>query len=381
MKFSKANIESLKETITSEVYLWDKDLPGFGVRFYPSGKVTYIIRYRTKTYQSRKLTIARFEEMSIDKARGIARDMFYAIRLGKDPSTHGKGISFSQFVERYRSEYLIHRKPRTIKTYNELLDSYILPHLGKFAMEDIKKPDVISMHLKVSASGPKVRANRSVNLISSLFNLAKDWGVLPEDYPNPAARVKKHKEQARKRSLQKIELPKFWKAVQESEHWQIQALALLLLFTGARRGEILNSRKEWIDWDNRILKLPDSKTGQKEIMLSRPALEILSRISKPGETGFILPSPVKKDAAFSGVYKPWKKILEAAGISDFTFHDIRHTVGTFANSAGIPLPGIAKILTHRTLKMTERYVETFSEQDEENFEKTIALIESSAKEI
>ena len=55
---------------------------------------------------------------------------------------------------------------------------------------------------------------------------------------------------------------------------------MLLMFTGCRKGEILGLKWEHIDWQNKCLRLPDSKTGKKIVPLGTPALELLKDLPK-----------------------------------------------------------------------------------------------------
>src|ERR1700740_721460 len=54
----------------------------------------------------------------------------------------------------------------------------------------------------------------------------------------------------------------------------------LLIFTGARLGEVLGLRWDWIDFERGEARLPDSKTGAKTIHLPPPALEVLDGLPR-----------------------------------------------------------------------------------------------------
>jgi integrase len=51
----------------------------------------------------------------------------------------------------------------------------------------------------------------------------------------------------------------------------------------------------------------------------------------------------------------WTLALKAAGISNFRWHDLRHTAASYLAMSGVSLVEIAKILGHRTLAMVARY--------------------------
>ena len=128
---------------------------------------------------------------------------------------------------------------------------------------------------------------------------------------------------------------------------------MLLLLTGARRSEILELEWTMVDLEAGVLALPDSKTGRKDIYLSRPAVELLERVPRyegndlvfPGRVGTI----VKIDTA-------WARIRARAGLGDdVRIHDLRHSFASTAVAAGMSLPKIGKLLGHLTPATTARY--------------------------
>ncbi|MGD9724700.1 MAG: tyrosine-type recombinase/integrase [Pirellulales bacterium] len=54
--------------------------------------------------------------------------------------------------------------------------------------------------------------------------------------------------------------------------------------------------------------------------------------------------------------KAWKNIRTAAGLTNARLHDLRHTVGTHADQAGLNAFAVRDVLGHKTLAMTGRYV-------------------------
>jgi hypothetical protein len=70
-----------------EYTVWDVQVPGFGLRVFPSGRMSYVVFYRVR-YQKRlrKFTIGKVREFSLEQARGVARDFRREARMGKDPA-------------------------------------------------------------------------------------------------------------------------------------------------------------------------------------------------------------------------------------------------------------------------------------------------------
>ena len=122
-----------------------------------------------------------------------------------------------------------------------------------------------------------------------MMNLAERWGLRP-DASNPCRHVERYRERRRERFLSPAELARLGDALAEmesegSETPSVVAAIRLLVFTGARRGEIVGLRWEWVDPERRCLRLPDSKTGAKTIPLSAPALQVLAALPAPLRMG------------------------------------------------------------------------------------------------
>ena len=128
----------------------------------------------------------------------------------------------------------------------------------------------------------------------------------------------------------------------------------LLLFTGARLGEILTLRWEYVDLDRELINLPDSKTGRKLIYLNSLAMDVLTDLPRVEGNPFVIVGN-KAGAHLVNIRKPWYRSREAAGIDDVRIHDLRHSFASIAVSGGLTLPLIGKLLGHRKSATTERY--------------------------
>lgn len=86
-KLTRAAIDGLQPHATADVWLWDTEIPGFGVRVQPSGRKLYVVRYRTKDARraQRKMVLCRYNDAPPEKARGMAREVFQAVARGEDP--------------------------------------------------------------------------------------------------------------------------------------------------------------------------------------------------------------------------------------------------------------------------------------------------------
>ena len=128
----------------------------------------------------------------------------------------------------------------------------------------------------------------------------------------------------------------------------------LLIFTGARRGEILGLRWDDIDFVNSLIRLPASKTGPKAIYLSAPALEVLHSIERAHEQPFVIAGR-KPGAPLVNLTRPWKRLSASAGLSGVRIHDLRHSWASVGAGSGVSLPIIGALLGHTQAATTQRY--------------------------
>ena len=198
----------------------------------------------------------------------------------------------------------------------------------------------------------------------------------------PALGIERYKEDGRERYLFVDELERLGAAIREAETngipWkidprkkikhtpkQVQATKIgehaaaalrLLVFTGARVGEILNLKWEHVDLERGLLLLPDSRTGKKAVILNAPALAILANLSRVGSYVIAGESAGTEDEkAAHRSETPLAVVRRHAGLEGIRLHDLRHNFAAFGAGGGLGLPIIGKLLGHSQPQTTARY--------------------------
>lgn len=335
----------------ADVWLSDHQLPGLYVRVQPSGRKTFVIRYRNARGISRKFTVARCVDLTLAQARDKARSLFVRIREGFDPSEvkieARNAPTVDDAAKRYMDEYARpYKKRRSADNDDRLLKKHVLPVIGSKALRDVRRDDIVRIHASMRSTPSN--ANRTLTVASKVFALAIEWGWCEE---NPTRGLKRYKERKRGRILTTDEIRKL------NEHLdtidiEFARFIRLLLLTGCRISEIRDSLTEWIDFDAQLLKLPDSKTGERVIPLSRSALDLLEQVRH-------------RQRIYDGptVHYQWWKVRKAVGLTDVRLHDLRHTVGSIGYRSGLNLREVATLLGHRRLSTTERYIHGYHGDD------------------
>jgi integrase len=193
---------------------------------------------------------------------------------------------------------------------------------------------------------------------------------------NPVADISRKKEsRGRTRFLGDDERTALLAACEKSEWAPLHALVLAAIATGARRGELLSLK--WADVDlkaGRALVRETKNDEQRTLPLAGKALEALRDLKLKGSarSEFVFPNPSGHPGSFEYFDKYWYDALEAAGISGFRFHDLRHTTASMLAAQGCSLLEIADVLGHKTLAMVKRYSHLVVDHKAKVIEKMIA---------
>ena len=130
---------------------------------------------------------------------------------------------------------------------------------------------------------------------------------------NPVRGVKRYKDKKRERYLSAKELSALGKVLSDpklEEHPAAINALRLLLFTGCRKSEILGLKWKYIDFEHGYLRLPESKTNEKVVLLGPPAVELLSKIPRWEDNDYVFPGE-KKGMHFQNLQKAWERIRES----------------------------------------------------------------------
>ena len=369
---AKKNVDRLKP---GEI-CWDGNLPGFGARCLPSGRVAYILKYRISGH-SRWLTIGQHGPLTPEDARKKAISFLGDVGDGIDPAEvkarEREAITVASLCDIYLAEGCATKKTSTLQVDKGRINRHIIPLLGRKKVKNITRGDIerfmrdvadgkTAVDIKTGkqgrsiVTGGKGTASRTVGLLGGIFTFAVNRGFCQD---NPARGVKRFKDGRNDRYLSEKEYAKLGKALARAERdnvipsYAIAAIRLLAL-TGARRSEILSLRWEFVDIERGLLNLPDSKTGHKTIILNAQAVQILRNIPKIDGNPYVICGQ-KTGEHLVNLRKIWVKILGLAKLKDARLHDLRHSFASMGVSEGLGLPVIGGLLGHHSPNTTKRY--------------------------
>ncbi len=147
------------------------------------------------------------------------------------------------------------------------------------------------------------------------------------------------------------------RACQESTNPYLYIAFVLAISTGMRQGELMNLRWEDIDLFKGRITLQQTKNGDRRVVHLRGlALQLLQGFMASNKKDMGLLFPSKEDPRKPMDLRfPWEQALRKANVSNYKWHDNRHSCASYLLMSGASLSEIAKILGHKTLNMVKRY--------------------------
>lgn len=194
--------------------------------------------------------------------------------------------------------------------------------------------------------------NKELQLLSRIFSMAVDNELAAT---NPCRKVRKFRvEWQRDRYLQHEEEVRLMNAL-DARYPHVKSIVLVALNTGMRRGEILGMRWDEVDFVRNVFCVRRTKSGKSRFLPMNSIVRQLMlerRAQHPGAE-FVFGGP--NGRAILDIKHGFGSVLKRAGITDFRFHDLRHTAATRMAEAGVDIRTIAEFLGHATIQMTMRY--------------------------
>ena len=190
--------------------------------------------------------------------------------------------------------------------------------------------------------------NRRMACLKGMFNKAIAWDLADT---NPVKKVKFKKEtNQRIRYLEEAELTKLL----ENSSPRLQAIIKFAVNTGMRKGEIQKMKWQDVDIEKNMITIPETKNGYiRYVPINQTVRDVLISVPKHKDSPFVFGD--KRTGKPYNFRKAFQTALENSEITDFRFHDLRHTFASYLAMRGVDLNTIRELLGHRSIAMTLRY--------------------------
>jgi integrase len=337
-------------------FIFDALLSGYGLRRTPAGVVIHLAVARAAGRKVR-ITLGKWPALKTAEARSLAGMAIADVREGRDPLLERRarlraaavnGVTVSAYAEKWMEHVRLKRRAKTFRDYDHAIKRHVLPAFGHRTIAELRLEDVEALHAKLKAT-PRT-ANYTITILGTMLVHAVKAGLRPD---NPCREVVRYREAARERFLSPREFAAVIETIDKSVgdkgiSPRAGAGIKLLAYSGARRSEIRAAMWSHVDWNRRLVRLPDSKTGvPRTLFLNDSAIDVLR--SLPRDSGPIIGG----GEAFLNA--AWGVVRGRCGLRDVRLHDFRHSYASAALAAGVPLAQIGKLLGHRSTSATARY--------------------------
>jgi integrase len=361
------------------------------------------------------------------KSEAKAREAELKAKFKGGELTQVNKINFEKFtkmwVEQYAEKNL---KAKTLYRYKELLDSRIIPALGRINLDKLMPMDILVFENKLRENGARKDgkstgglSERTVlhhhRLISTILGAAVRWGYITH---NPAQKIDKPKNI--QKDIEFLTLEQINRLIDalKDEDIKYQALMILALETGARRGEIMALNWKDIDFKNNSIRINKAvqfipndglnittvktKSSNRTISISENIISILKSYKRIQERekndlslgdDFIFTSPegsqmhpdtvthfmpkfikkhnnkISKDQTLTQEEK------DSLYLPKVSFHGLRHSNATLLISQNVNMKTVSSRLGHANISTTlDIYTKAISSADKEVAEKLGAIL-------
>lgn len=267
-------------------------------------------------------------------------------------------------------------RPKPAHQYEALVQSHIIPIIGKIKMKDLRPETVDGLYQNRLKAGVGVRTVRYVHsVLHSALEKAVKLGMLTRNPSDGATQPRQ--DQAEILIYDESQVTQFLIASQENRH---EALFHLAVKTGMRQGELLGLKWADLNWTTGVLQVrrqaqcvpgkgfvfcePKTKAGKRTIQLGEASLNILrQQLEKQHlmkdiagdrwkENDLIFPSTVGTPLDLCNLLKEFKRVLIKAGLPEIRFHDLRHTAASIMLKHNIPIFTVSRVLGHSRPSIT-----------------------------
>ncbi len=334
---------------------FDAKTRGLVMRVSSKRRVWYFVYRRGGPTEWVKL--GEYPSLSLADARTHALDHRHAIDVdGKDPAVERrqpppkpapKAFSFADFVPTFIA--FQRGKKKTWNADQQMIDRYLVDAWGALPLKAITRQHVHEVLDTVVGKGLTIGANRLQALISRVFTVALDRGLIDA---HPSARlIKRFAEQPRTRVLSDTELRELWRGLDAQPGAASDAVRLRLLL-GQRGAETAGMQWSEVDLEAARWSLPATRTKNRRphvVPLPPTALTVLTRrrAGVPPDEPRVFPAlrlASHEHSALSGIHG-----------GAYTWKDLRRTVASRLAALGFDETTIGRVLNHARVSVTSKH--------------------------
>lgn len=370
----------------AEVFLWDTQVPGLGLRARKGGGKSYIFQGRINS-RSLRISIGSPDSWDIDTVRAEARRLRMLIDSGKDPRQEKKerevaneqarheqeraaitlGVVWPQYIESreqdwsqtHHSDHLkamqapgLPRKRSKDKTTAGVLYALRGDRLAELT------PERVAHWLKQEKKTRPTVAARGYRLLRACLTWCNEQphlkGVVNvTELMNGTVRRALPKPKAKSDALQREQLGLWFETVRTIPNPVISAYLQGLLLTGSRREEMARLRWVDVDFQWKSMNIRDKVEGERIIPLTPYLSQLL--VALPRRNEWVFSSTTSATGRLTDAYRAHTKALQVAGLPHVSLHGLRRSFGTLSEWVECPVGVVAQIQGHKPSALAEKH--------------------------
>lgn len=263
-----------------------------------------------------------------------------------------KKVTFREMADLFLEKYSKVNK-KSWKTSDWVYLRRLKPYFGSYILSKIS-PEMIEEYKseRLSTGIKKCSVNREISCMRKIYNVAISWGYATAN-PLKEVRFYSERENIRERVLSEEEEARLLN--ESSQH--LRPILLVAINTGMRKGEIFKLRWKNVDFEEREIRIPESKSGrERRIPVNSRLYALLYALkSQNGNSDYVFTNP-ETGNPYCDIKRAFSGACRRSGIEDLRFHDLRHTFATRLVKRGIDLVIVKELMGHSSIVTTQRYL-------------------------
>ncbi len=358
IKITKSVVENLPFKDKGQMFYWDSNLKGFGVRVGAKTK-SYIVQ-RDINGKSVTVTLGSNTFMSAEIARKEAKEKLLDMSKGINPNVHKQKqkdlLSLIQVHRTYIKSKEALLKPRSLVNYKGHINNHFKDWQNK-PLQDISPEMVMARFQKLSKEAGTYAANNALRYLSALFNymMAEDTSL-----HNPVLILTKRNlwnSKKRRKTIIKDEDLKLWyNSVNHLLNDSFRDALIFLLFTGVRKNEAFQLKWEDINFQNKTMLFPNTKNNKPlTLPMTDIIYDLLSNRKKERRSDVWVFDGKSKAGHITDAKKSINFVCDEFNNKktnhlpfSFTLHDLRRTFITMAEKIEVSEYKIRLLVNHKT---------------------------------
>ena len=363
--FGKRAIEALPtpEQGKRQIYR-DKQNQYLFLRVTPTAKTFFW--QQTKKGKQNTVTISKYPAINAEQARDQASDITASYVKGENVAKEIRDSRQEMTLGELWADFRVNRKKgqgRISEAYEYVWERHYSGWKNE-KLSDLSYSKCRKMILKIRKNAP-VHGNRVQRLGKAMWNYAIKQLRWKGENPFTFDQVSEKGRSRKTYRLHPSDMSAFMAALDTLPGENMKDLFLMSLFSGRRIGECRSMR--WVDLDLQggIWTIPDTKSGMAQTcVIPKPLVNILVdrnklNIEKDEPSTWVFPAH-SKTGHVEAINTAWELVRKETGFKHLQARDLRGTLASWLQEAGVPIAGASQQLGHADIATTAQHYTSIS---------------------